>query len=579
MSQESELDRAYSSIRLEARAATNETFQRYEELWRAARRAGRHDLATRVLNDLVELTEQLDPATARLLADAAQRSGAASVIATPVEPATNASSGAPNAVDLTVVVVGVAPTNEAPAVRSLGRQTLAASRFETRFAPQADGPSLNRAIETARGRVVLFVEPDVELAPDALERHVAAHSGPNAAPRAVLGRVDVDGLELRPLSWALDRMGLAGCQHGTTNDEEVPGECFAFAHASVPRATLEKVGGCDSRLAVFAAAELGARLAASGVAVVLAPSIGARRPATVDLDGWLARGRAMGGEWCTLQRKHGDQAPPTWLRSVGLEERAVEPLLERLLDGADRQARGVAALRDSIAEIERVLARKPAEASATLERIADDLVRSLLEVTRHELARGFVNAALGGDASSLERCAATGRGAAVLVLASDRNVAAVGPTLAELPNWAQLVVAGDAAAIARPLPDDRRLVRLEIPSGGSKTSLARALLASSGADLFVLLDGSCAPTRAEWEALRLTLSTLPAIGACDVGETSGALAKARLAATLPTALVAVRRDVVESDSDAGGSFLDRLVQRGYRLATTCASRELADATA
>jgi hypothetical protein len=281
----------------------------------------------------------------------------------------------------------------------------------------------------------------------------------------------------------------------------------------------------------------------------------------------------MGGDWPRMRRLHGAAARPAWMAGIGLDEPSGDALFERLLAASDRHARCVAALRDSLCEIELAVARDPAGAPALLEKLRADLTATLLDVTRHELIRGFVHATSGGGSELLERCAArTERGAALVVLANDASAQAATLALTELPAWAEVIVGILEGAPERPLPADPRLRRLRLPKGAGAAHLKRALLESCGADFFVLLDGTLVPTHADWEALRLTLATLPSVGACNVEGEGGELAKARLAAHLPNDLVAVRRDVIESDSGDAGPLLERLMRRGYRFATATPAR-------
>jgi hypothetical protein len=201
--------------------------------------------------------------------------------------------------------------------------------------------------------------------------------------------------------------------------------------------------------------------------------------------------------------------------------------------------------------------------------VADDFAGLLLRVTRHELARGFVNAVQGASREALERCTARLRkGAAVLVLEDESLLPAIEVVCANLPEGGVLVAAIPQGAPSGKLPSDPRLVRMSIPKQASSAVLRAALLGATDADFLVLLDGTCAPTRSDWEAIRLTLGTLPCIGACNVeGDSGGPFARAELATRLPDALVAIRRDVVESDPGEAGPLLDRLVRRGYRFAT------------
>jgi len=571
---QSKLEQRYAEIRrLAAQGAEVGTFAAFEQLWNDASAAGETALARRVLRDLALLTAQIDPQVARQLA-AASTAGATDGLATADASAAIPAGGSGGPVELSVVVLGVpAPAAASPALESLRAQSIAATRYETILADRDDAASCDAALRAARGEVILFVAHDLRLPSDALRRHLTAHAG--GGPRqAVLGAVEWDGLSLRPLAQALDSLGLLGCQAGVEASGEVPPECLTLAHASFPRAALLAAGGVHVGLAAFAGPELGVRLAAAGWRITLDPAIAARRTPVIDLDQWLTRCRAMGGDWTELRRLHGDSAPPTWLRDVGLEEGAQEALLARLLAGADRHSRCVRALRESLHEMEQMLARRPERAAETMAKLLPDLSVTLLQVTRHELMRGFVHSLSGGGRDLLERCAVrTERGAAVIVLANDLCVQAAAIALRELPAWAELLVGLPEGASEPRLPADPRLRRMQLPRVATAPQLKRALLEGTSADFFVLLDGSSVPTRSEWEALRLTLATLPRVGACTVDGEPAALATARACAQLPSALVAVRRDVVEGDCGDAGPLLDRLVRKGYRLATATPARE------
>lgn len=564
------LEQRYAAIRAEAlRGADVATFSAYEALWRDARAAGDQALARKVLRDLSRLTAELDPGIARALASASAPDA-------PLKGAA-ADRGATErtACEVSVVVLGVPErAGDSPALRSLARQTLAAGRFETIAVDGGDAAACALALNAARGWVIVFIAHDVNLHPDALRRHLEA-ARPGAAPCALLGAIEWEGLALRPLSYALDSLGLLGSQAGVEAAGDVPAECVQLDHVSFPREALLAAGGIHAGLAAFAGPELGVRLGAAGWRIALDPSIAATRTPAVDLDGWLARCRAMGADWKELRRLHGGGAPPSWLAGIGLDETEREPLFARVLAGADRQERCVEALRDSLQEIEQAAARAPEKAPALLEKLRPDLTATLLDVTQHELIRGFVHAMAGGERQTLERCAvATRRGAGVIVLSSDASAQAVAVALTELPPWAELVVGVQEGAPDRALPDDRRIHRLALPRSASAAVLKQALLSRCGADFFVLLDGTIVPTRREWEAMRLTLATLPAVGACNVDDRQeGRLAQAQLCQQLPSALVAVRRDVIEGDGGEAGPLLERLVRRGYRLATATAARE------
>lgn len=540
----------FAQLREQARAGANgTTFRGYENLWREARAAGDETIARQCLRDLAQLTAQIDPNVGRELAQAA---GGVAPRGTP---------------DLSVIVVG-APISagEPPALRAIAAQTLPAARFEVIVADASGSASRNEGLRAATGRIVLFMDPDVAPAPDAFERLLAAHSA--AQPRVVAGRIDGGDLTRLPLPRLLERIGLASSLSDFTQSGEISGELCDAGFLSAPREALLRAGGFDPELTCFDGADLGVRLTSDGATCWFDPSIVATRPVDSDLDSWLRRARAMGADWFRLRAKHGADAPPSFLRGIGLEAAAAESILSTLLTQSDVQERCTASLRESLREFAAVAA-KPSDRGDLFALVQGDFSDLLLRVTRHELMRGFVNAANGGTRESLETCTAKlAHGAAVLVLNDPAGLAATKVVLQHLPADAQLVVACAATAPVDALPNDRRLVKMRIPAVATSEQTRNALLGATTADFFVLLDGSCAPTAADWNALRLTLGTVPCIGACNVeGDGEGPVAKAKLSARLGGDLVAVRRDVIASDPGEAGPLLERLVRRGYRLAT------------
>jgi len=552
------LNRRYARIREEAAAgASSGTFRDYESLWREARAAGADELAARCLADLADLTAQIDPEVGRALARSIPASARPQNRTNPV-----ASQGA--AVELSVVVVGAPESaGELPATRGLSKQTLAPSRFETILADASGPAARNEALAAARGRIVLFLDADVEPANDALERVSAAHAV--GAETIVVGRVAIGDAATAPLARSLAQLGLEAPTAAFTEAGTIAPDCCESSFLSAPRTALVRLGGFDPALRRFDGADLGLRLGA----IRFDPTIRATRAGVGGLDAWLQIARDMGADWCVLKDKHGAAAPPTFLQGSGLERAAVEPLVATLLREADGHARCSESLAISLRDFTRVVTRQRERADELFAKVADDFAGLLLRVTRHELARGFVNAVQGASREALERCTARLRkGAAVLVLEDESLLPAVEVVCANLPEGGVLVAAIPQGAPTGNLPADPRLVRMAIPKQASSAALRSALLGATDADFLVLLDGTCAPTRSEWEAIRLTLGTLPCIGACNVeGDSGGPFARAELAARLPDALVAIRRDVVESDPGEAGPLLDRLVRRGYRFAT------------
>jgi len=277
MGRRDELIQRYAAIRAQAAAgASSATFRDYEALWRDARDSGEAEVVTRCLADLAELTAQIDPAIARALAQA---------IPDRARPA------AAPAIDLSVVVVGAPESaGETAAQRGLARQTLAAPRFETILADASGPAARNEALAAARGRVVLFLDADVEPDSDALERVLAAHAG--GAEQIVVGRVDFADLAVAPLTRTLVQLGLEAPTSEFFHAGAIAPDCCTSAFLSAPRATLARLGGFDAGLERLDGVDLAVRLGA----IRFDPALRATRRAADDLGAWRRRARDLGAD-------------------------------------------------------------------------------------------------------------------------------------------------------------------------------------------------------------------------------------------------------------------------------------------
>src|SRR5262249_49412555 len=146
----------------------------------------------------------------------------------------------------------------------------------------ATGPSArNEGLAAARGRVVLFLDGEVEPAPDALERVLAAHA--DGAETIVVGRVAFDDVAAAPLTRVLVQLGLEDPTNGFREAGAISADCCEAALLSAPRATLVRLGGFDAGLRRLDGADLGRRLGA----IRFDPAIRATRAANEDFGAWL----------------------------------------------------------------------------------------------------------------------------------------------------------------------------------------------------------------------------------------------------------------------------------------------------
>lgn len=163
-----------------------------------------------------------------------------------------------------------------------------------------------RGIEAARGEVVVVVDDDMQVGPDFVASHLAAH--PAGSRRAVLGWVQLDTARAMPLferqhAQALERLA-DGVRAGR---RPLEGTDLYTGNVSFRRDDYLAVGGFDPSLERSEDAELGVRLEKAGVTLAFSESARTVHSSDHDsLSAWMRRAFQYGVWDLRIARKHPD---------------------------------------------------------------------------------------------------------------------------------------------------------------------------------------------------------------------------------------------------------------------------------
>ncbi len=431
---------------------------------------------------------------------------------------------------------------------------------------QQAGPAAarNTGIRKARGRILVFVNADAVLAPDALERHLAAQR----KPRAVLGRFDFLPVHRTAFLALAESIGSLFPYDLATPNVPLPFQFFWTGNLSVPASAVRACGGFDERFRfpVFEDIELGRRLIGHGLELVFDPSIGCGHDHPFTLDSWRRRARLLGHQWVVFAKIHGGRSFPVIGGDDEPNERLARDLLMGLLNQEEAHDYRVLELERLIAEADAAIAR-----GESVESVSNNLIRDgrelLIGVHTVERMKGIL-AAL--DGQSLAERATWRESLRPFALVHSLVQAWDGPDTTKIlqimPRDATLVVTHRGWLAPEALPDDPRLVRVRLDDVGPVHQWAQ-LLSATPSQTFIFLEGRPLPSASELDAIVKFAGVSPRVGCIALGERTGREhASAAIAARFPRHVIATRRDVLEGDRPGPGTFVDRLAARGLETA-------------
>jgi GT2 family glycosyltransferase len=193
-----------------------------------------------------------------------------------------------------VVVVDDGSADETPA--TLQRAETLMRNLRWRSSQRGRGPAAarNEGVRLARGRLILFLDDDIEATPDLVETHLRLHDEAGDPSLGILGRVDWHSdLEITPFMRWLDRSGLQFAYDTWLRPGHIdpPYAAFYTANLSVHRDLVVRSGGFDERFpyAAYEDMELAWRLHRLGFRMDYRPEAQALHTRGIDLPAFARR--------------------------------------------------------------------------------------------------------------------------------------------------------------------------------------------------------------------------------------------------------------------------------------------------
>lgn len=219
----------------------------------------------------------------------------------------------------------------------LGEQTISRERYEviavddgskddtrailadlkTRYAhrierQQNSGPAVarQRGVELARGKIVVFLDDDMQVKPTFLEAHLRHHGDGSGERTVVLGRLRPDAkiaempLFERFYARVLKQQG----DDFASGKEPVRGHNLYTGNVSMPRALFLEVGGFDPEFRALEDEELGIRLEKGGASFAFADDAESVHGSDwTSMQKWMERAKRDGVFQTKVSRKHPDK--------------------------------------------------------------------------------------------------------------------------------------------------------------------------------------------------------------------------------------------------------------------------------
>lgn len=177
---------------------------------------------------------------------------------------------------------------------------------------QNSGPAVarQRGVDLARGKIVVFLDDDMQVKPTFLEAHLRQHAGGSDANAVVLGRLRPDAkiAEMPLFERFYARVLRQQGDDFASGKEKVRGHNLYTGNVSMPRALFVEVGGFDPQFRALEDEELGIRLEKGGASFGFADEAESVHGSDwTSMQKWMERAKRDGVFQTKVSRKHPDK--------------------------------------------------------------------------------------------------------------------------------------------------------------------------------------------------------------------------------------------------------------------------------
>lgn len=187
------------------------------------------------------------------------------------------------------------------------------TRYPHRIERQPNaGPAVarQRGVDLARGKIVVFLDDDMQVKPTFLEAHLRHHAGEGEGKTVVLGRLRPDAkiAEMPLFERFYARVLRQQGDDFASGKESVRGHNLYTGNVSMPRALFLEVGGFDSQFRALEDEELGIRLEKGGASFAFADDAESVHGSDwTSMQKWMERAKRDGVFQTKVSRKHPDK--------------------------------------------------------------------------------------------------------------------------------------------------------------------------------------------------------------------------------------------------------------------------------